>query len=101
MGEWRAGQWRARHAGSDQVGAGVAGRVGSGGMGCGPGRAGWGRVGGLWGGVAGQVSLLGVGMAGRVVVGRRVGWYGPVAESVCTARKGVCNGGVKNALQSG
>ena len=40
--------------------------------------------------------------AGRVGrVGRRVGWHGPVAVNVYTARKGVCtsNGGVKNALQ--
>ena len=34
-------------------------------------------------------------------MGRRVGLYGPVVEIVYTARKGVCNGGVKNALRSG
>ena len=49
---------------------------------------GWGWVGG-WG--VGPVD----GVAGRV--GRHVGWYGPVAENVQTARKGVCNCGVKNA----
>ena len=79
MGEWRGGAGRVR--------AGVAGRVGLGawGPGGGPGWAGWGRV--------------GYGVAGRV--GRWVGWYGPVAVKVYTARKGVCNGGVANALQSG
>ena len=30
----------------------------------------------------------------------RVGWYGPAAVNVYTARKGVCNGGVKNALRA-
>ena len=45
-----------------------------------------GRVGG-WGGGPG-------GMAGRV------GWYGPAAVNVYTARKGVSNGGVKNALRA-
>ena len=50
-------------------------------------RAEWGRVGG---GVAGWVG------AGRV--GRWVGWYGPVAVIVNKARKGVCNGRVKNTL---
>ena len=76
---------------------GVAGRMGPGGVwvggpdGDGPG--GPGGPGGVWGG--GQ----GGGEAGRV--GRRVGWYGPVAENVYTTRKGVCNGGVKNALLSG
>ena len=58
-------------------------------------RAGRGRVGGGPGGVAGRmgrVGLVGGGVAGRV------GWYGPAAVNVYTARKGVCNGGVKNAL---
>ena len=52
----------------------------------------WGRAGqgGVWGG--GQ----GGGVTGRV--GRRVGWYGPVAENVHRARKGAYNGGVKNVL---
>ena len=67
-----------------------------GGWGCGPSgagwgvvwRAGWGRVGVVWG--------AGWGL-GRV--GRRVRWYGPVAVNVFTARKGACNGGVKNALR--
>ena len=43
--------------------------------------------------MAGQV---GGGAAGRV--SRRVGWYGPVAVNVYTARKGVCNDRVKDAL---
>ena len=62
-------------------GGGVAGRVAR--WGGGPGWAGWG------------------GVAGRV--GRRVGRYWPVAETenVYTARKGVCNDRVKNALGSG
>ena len=64
-------------------------RIGpGGGWGGGPGGAGWG-----WGGGAGG------GEAGRV--GRRVGWYGPVADNVHTARKEACNGRLKNMLQSG
>ena len=59
-------------------GSGVAGRVG-------PGR--------VW------VGWSGGGEAGRV--GRRVGWNRPVAVNVHSARKGVCNCGVKNALLSG
>ena len=31
-------------------------------------------------------------------VAGRVGWYGQAAVNVYTARNGVCNGGVKNAL---
>ena len=60
------------------------------------------------GGVAGRVGPGGGGVAG--LMGRpqaghppRVGWYWPVAETenVYTARKGVCNDRVKNALGSG
>ena len=40
-------------------------------------------------------------MVGRRACGYRVGWYEPVAENVHTVRKGVCNGGVKNALRWG
>ena len=47
-------------------------------------------------GPVGRVGPGGGGVAGRV--GWRVGWYGPVAENVHTARKFLCNGGVKNAL---
>ena len=35
---------------------------------------------------------------GLGLLGRRVGRYGQVTVNVYTARKGVCNGGVKNAL---
>ena len=65
----------------------LAGRGRGGGWLAGWGWDGWPRGAGWGGGVAG---------VGRV--GRRVGWYGPVAVNVYTARKGVCNGGVKNTL---
>ena len=97
-------------------GEGMAGRVGPGG---GQGlRAGWGRVGvgwqagwgqvgggvaGLLGGQGGPGGVCGGGPGGGEagLVGRRVGWYGPVAVNVNTARKGVCNGGIKNARHAG
>ena len=81
------------------------------------GRAGWGRTGGVesrvgpggpvglragWGlvvGARGAGGGPGSGEAGRV--GRRLGWYGPIAENFYTARKGVCDGGVKNTLLLG
>ena len=44
---------------------------------------------GYWQGGAGQGGVAG-----------QVGWYGPAAVNVHTARKGVCNGRVKNALQA-
>ena len=54
------------------------------------------------GGLVGPGGRLGV--AGRAGPGGcragRVGWYGPAAVHVYTARKGVCNGGVKNALRA-
>ena len=55
----------------------VAGRVG-------PSGAGWGVGGG--GGWAGM---------------GRLGWNGPVSENVYTARKGVCNGGIKERAPIG
>ena len=85
------------------VGGGLAGRLGGW-----PGRVGWlvrwGRV-----GVAGRVvqgggavaGRVGVGSGGDAIAGRvgwRVGWYGQATGNVHTARQGVCNCWVKNAL---
>ena len=83
----RAGCSRWGNGGAGRVGwaAGVAGREEQGGGGW---QAGWGRVG--W------RAWLGVGL-----VGRRVGWYGPVAANLYTVQKVVCNGGVKNELLAG
>ena len=91
-GGWPGGsRWGNGGAGRAGWAAGVAGRAGPGG---------WvaGRVGPGGGGTAGLVGPGGGGVAGVGRVGRRVGWYGPVAVNVYTARKGVCNGGVKNTL---
>ena len=75
-----------------QVGQG-GGLVGQGGrlrLWAGRGRVGGGQGGAGWGdGVAGRMGWLG-----------RVGWYGPAAVNVYTARKGVCNCGVKSVLQA-
>ena len=66
---------------------GVGWQAGLGGW---PGRVGWlvrwGRV-----GVAGGEAMAGW-------VGWRVGWYGQATGNVHTARQGVCNCWVKNAL---
>ena len=78
------------------MGALGGGGGGQGGAGWGVGwLAGWGPA--WWGGWGSRQGGPGGGEAGRV--GRRVGWYGPIAENVHTARKGVCNSGVKNTLQ--
>ena len=67
----------------------------------------WGHGGGPGGGEAGRVGPGGPGrVVGQVGLGGGpggwlVGWYRSVAENVHTARKDVCNGGVKNTLLLG